>query len=41
VGWRIDYLLAAGVELSSVQAHREARLSDHAPLGGRLQAIGR
>ncbi len=38
VGWRIDYLLAAGVQLSGVQAHREARLSDHAPLGGRLRA---
>lgn len=38
VGWRIDYLLAAGVQLSGVQAYREARLSDHAPLGGRLRA---
>ena len=38
VGWRIDYLLAAGVQLSSVQAQRGARLSDHAPLGGWLRA---
>ncbi|MBZ9751016.1 endonuclease/exonuclease/phosphatase family protein [Deinococcus sp. HMF7604] len=34
VGWRIDYLLGAGVEVSGVQAHRDARLSDHAPLSG-------
>ena len=36
VGWRIDYLLTAGVQLEGVQAHRAALLSDHAPLGGRL-----
>jgi exodeoxyribonuclease III len=36
VGWRIDYLLAAGVRLEGVQADRDARLSDHAPLGGLL-----
>ena len=36
VGWRIDYLLTAGVQLKGVQAHRAALLSDHAPLGGRL-----
>lgn len=34
VGWRIDYLLAAGVEVTGVRADREARLSDHAPLSG-------
>jgi exodeoxyribonuclease III len=37
VGWRIDYLLTFGVALEGVQAQREARLSDHAPLGGRLK----
>ena len=36
VGWRIDYLLTAGVQLEGVQAYRAALLSDHAPLGGRL-----
>ena len=34
VGWRIDYLLAAGVQVSGVQVDRAARLSDHAPLSG-------
>lgn len=33
-GWRIDYLLAAGVSVNQVQADREAKLSDHAPLSG-------
>ncbi len=37
VGWRIDYLLTAGVALEEVKAHRDPRLSDHAPLGGRLR----
>ncbi|MFW8627484.1 exodeoxyribonuclease III [Deinococcus sp. ME38] len=32
VGWRIDYLLASGVEARDVRVDREARLSDHAPL---------
>lgn len=36
VGWRIDYLLAAGVNLGGVRVDREARLSDHAPLSGRI-----
>ncbi|WP_051935435.1 exodeoxyribonuclease III [Deinococcus sp. YIM 77859] len=34
VGWRIDYLLAAGVRLRDLWVDREARLSDHAPLTG-------
>lgn len=34
VGWRIDYLLSAGVQLTGVKVDREARLSDHAPLLG-------
>ncbi|KEF34656.1 exodeoxyribonuclease III [Deinococcus sp. RL] len=34
VGWRIDYLLAAGTEVRGVAADRAARLSDHAPLTG-------
>ena len=34
VGWRIDYLLASGVALQGVSVHRDARLSDHAPLSG-------
>ncbi|AXG99873.1 exodeoxyribonuclease III [Deinococcus wulumuqiensis] len=34
VGWRIDYLLAAGVTVSGVRADRSVRLSDHAPLTG-------
>lgn len=36
VGWRIDYLLAAGAEVGEVQVDRAARLSDHAPLTGRV-----
>lgn len=36
VGWRIDYLLAAGVRVREVRADRAARLSDHAPLTGTL-----
>ncbi|WP_295822049.1 exodeoxyribonuclease III [uncultured Deinococcus sp.] len=39
VGWRIDYLLAAGVELREVTVDRAARLSDHAPLSGLLTAL--
>lgn len=34
VGWRIDYLLASGVEVSGVRVDRSVRLSDHAPLSG-------
>ncbi|MPY66814.1 exodeoxyribonuclease III [Deinococcus sp. SDU3-2] len=34
VGWRIDYLLAAGVEVREVVVDRTARLSDHAPVTG-------
>lgn len=34
VGWRIDYLLAAGTEVRGVAADRAVRLSDHAPLTG-------
>lgn len=42
VGWRIDYLLAAGAEVTGVRVDRAARLSDHAPLTGwvRLPAGG-
>ena len=36
VGWRLDYLLAAEMTLANVRAHKEARLSDHAPLSGEL-----
>lgn len=36
VGWRLDYLLAAGVELRGVRADKDARLSDHAPVSGEL-----
>lgn len=36
VGWRIDYLLSAGVELVQVRVDREAKLSDHAPLIGQV-----
>ena len=48
VGWRIDHLLAGppeglpglgGVRLQDVRAHREARLSDHAPLSGLLTRV--
>ncbi|KQR04499.1 exodeoxyribonuclease III [Deinococcus sp. Leaf326] len=38
VGWRIDYLLAAGARVSGVRADRGARLSDHAPLSGWVEA---
>jgi len=38
VGWRIDYLLTAGVVLEDVLAHREPRLSDHAPVSGILRS---
>ncbi|GAA5512665.1 exodeoxyribonuclease [Deinococcus carri] len=34
VGWRIDYLLAAGVPVRELWVDRAARLSDHAPLTG-------
>lgn len=34
VGWRIDYLLAAGVSVRDVSVDRDAKLSDHAPLSG-------
>ena len=34
VGWRIDYLLSAGVRVSGVRSDRSVRLSDHAPLTG-------
>lgn len=34
VGWRIDYLLAAGVTVRGVRSDRSVRLSDHAPLVG-------
>jgi exodeoxyribonuclease-3 len=34
VGWRIDYLLAAGVALLDPSVDRSVRLSDHAPLTG-------
>lgn len=37
VGWRIDYLLAAGVQLRGVRAQRDARLSDHAPVIGTVE----
>ncbi|WP_027480672.1 exodeoxyribonuclease III [Deinococcus pimensis] len=30
VGWRLDYLLAGGVDLREVRVHRAPRLSDHA-----------
>lgn len=36
VGWRIDYLFAAGAELRGVSVDRAARLSDHAPLSATL-----
>ena len=34
VGWRIDYLLSAGVRVRGVCVDRDARLSDHTPLTG-------
>lgn len=37
VGWRIDYLLAAGVTINDLSVDRGARLSDHAPLSGWVQ----
>jgi len=37
-GWRIDYLLAAGVTLLDLRVDRSVRLSDHAPLSGTVQA---
>lgn len=40
VGWRIDYLLAAGVRLRNLWVDREARLSDHAPLTGTVELTG-
>ncbi|MBZ9714103.1 exodeoxyribonuclease III [Deinococcus multiflagellatus] len=40
VGWRLDYLLSAGVTVQGVQAHRAARLSDHAPLSGQVLRPG-
>ena len=40
VGWRIDYLLAAGVTVQEVRVDREARLSDHAPLSGVIRPGG-
>ena len=38
VGWRIDYLLAAGVDVTDVRVDRTERLSDHAPLTGWVAA---
>lgn len=38
VGWRIDYLLAAGIAVTEVSVDRAARLSDHAPLSGLIAA---
>jgi len=39
VGWRIDYLLSAGVNLDDVRVEREAKLSDHAPLSGWIGGV--
>lgn len=39
VGWRIDYLLASGVNVSRLSVDREARLSDHAPLSGWIEGV--
>ncbi|MDO4263110.1 MAG: exodeoxyribonuclease III [Deinococcus sp.] len=36
-GWRIDYLLTAGVETAGVWVDRPARLSDHAPLTAQVR----
>ena len=36
VGWRLDYLLAAGLQSAEVSVDKAARLSDHAPLTARL-----
>ncbi|MBB5295400.1 exodeoxyribonuclease III [Deinococcus metallilatus] len=40
VGWRIDYLLAAGVPVRELWVDRHARLSDHAPLTGTVDLGG-
>ncbi|WP_420595539.1 exodeoxyribonuclease III [Deinococcus sp.] len=40
VGWRIDYLLSAGVGVQGVWVEREVRFSDHAPLSGRVVGRG-
>ena len=40
VGWRIDYLFAAGLAVQGVWVEREVRFSDHAPLSGRIQRAG-
>lgn len=40
VGWRIDYLLAAGVPVRDLWVDRAARLSDHAPLTGTVDLGG-
>ncbi len=37
VGWRIDYLLAAGVDVREVSVDRSMRISDHAPLSGWIE----
>lgn len=37
VGWRIDYLLAAGVTVRDVGVDRGVRFSDHAPLTGTVE----
>ncbi|WP_425147708.1 exodeoxyribonuclease III [Deinococcus sp.] len=39
VGWRIDYLLSSGVQMRDVQAHRAARLSDHAPISATVAFV--
>ena len=41
VGWRIDYLLAAGLSLREVWVERGVRFSDHAPLSGRVGEAAR
>ncbi|EYB68045.1 exodeoxyribonuclease III [Deinococcus phoenicis] len=40
VGWRIDYLLAAGVPVRDLRVDRTLRLSDHAPLTGTVDLRG-
>ncbi|WP_019588146.1 exodeoxyribonuclease III [Deinococcus apachensis] len=40
VGWRIDYLLAAGVPVRDLRVDRDVRLSDHAPLTGTVDLSG-
>ncbi len=37
VGWRIDYLLASGVQIKQVCVDRNIKLSDHAPLSGVIE----